>query len=93
MLVKKTNKTKKKPVSRKKLTSEFVSLYVHSLPHWRVAELGEKYLREELNKLSEKYFVEKLKNERFGDICAPPVAKWELFVRYIEQQNAKKKRS
>ena len=93
MLVTKTNKTKKKPVSRKKLTKEFVSIYVHSLPHWRVAELGEKYLREELNKLSEKTFIKKLKIERFGDICAPTVAKWELFVRYIEQQNAKKKRS
>ena len=93
MLVKKTNKTKKKPISRKKLTKEFVSLYVHSLPHWRVAELGERYLREELNKLSEKYFVEKLKNEHFGDIGAPAVSLWELFNRYIEQQNAKKKRS
>jgi hypothetical protein len=93
MLVTKTNKTKKKPVSRKKLTKEFTSLYVHSLPHWRLAELCEKYLRKKLNKLSETDFVEKLEDETFGDANVHSVAQWELFNRYIEQQNAKKKRS
>ena len=93
MLVRKTNKTKKKPISRKKLTKEFVSLYLHSLPNWRVAEYGEKYLRRKLNKLSDKDFVKMLSEEHFGDIGAPAVAQWELFNRYIEQQNAKKKRS
>ena len=93
MLVKKTNKTKKKPISRKKLTKEFASLYVHCLTHWQLAEYGEKYLRGKLNKLSDKDFVKMLSEEHFGDIGAPAVAQWELFNRYIEQQNAKKKRS
>jgi len=93
MLVTKTNKTKKKPISRKKLTKEFVSLYLHSLPNWRVAEYGEKYLRGKLNKLSDKDFVKMLSEEHFGDIGAPAVSQWELFNRYIEQQNTKKKRS
>jgi hypothetical protein len=55
--------------------------------------LCEKYLRKKLNKLSETDFVEKLEDETFGDANVHAVAQWELFNRYIEQQNAKKKRS
>ena len=74
-------------ITRKKLTKEFTSLYVHSLPHWRLAELCEKYLTKKLNKLSEKDFIEKLSEEHFGDDNIYAVAQWELFYKYKKQIN------
>ena len=77
---------KKENITRKKLTKEFVGLYIHSLPHWRLAELCRKYLKKKLNKLSEKDFIEKLEKEHFGDNSIYSVAQWDLFQEYVSQK-------
>ena len=32
-------------LTRKKLTKEFADLYTYSLPHWRLQEICQKYLK------------------------------------------------
>ena len=77
---------KQENITRKKLTKKFVGLYIHSLPHWRLAELCRKYLKKKLNKLSEKDFIKKLEGEYFGDDSFYSVAQWDLFAEYIKQK-------
>ena len=74
-------------LTRKKLTKEFVDLYTYSLPHWRLEEICQRYLKKKLNKLSEEDFIKKLEEEYFGDRTVCAVAQWDLFNKYIEQKN------
>jgi len=75
-------------ITRKKLTKEFASLYVRSLPNWKLLELCEKFLKKRLNKLSEKDFVEKLMDKTFGGQGGVySVGQWDLFDKYMKQKN------
>lgn len=74
---------KKQNITRKKLTKEFIDLYIHCLPYWRLKKICTKHLKKKLNNLSEKDFVKKLEEKHFG---VDSVAQWDLFQEYVSQK-------